>query len=135
MTAAKMAEVGTFAHVPIMLWSAPTSWLDRLGTQGGEAFDHGFLDCAAEAATAGLREARRTMEAANKIAGLDARTGSNVINAAWVAITEPVITVGALAAKLGLTTRATSTIINRLVDVGFLIEITRRDAWRAYSVA
>ena len=135
VAAAKMAEVGTLPHVPFMLWSAPTSWLDRLGTQGGEEFDHRFLDCAAEAATAGLREARRTMEAADKIPGLDARAGSKVTEAAWVAITEPVLTVGALAAHLALTTRATSTIINRLVDTGFLIEVTRRDAWRAYSIA
>ena len=134
IAAAKIAESGIINHAPFMIWSAPTSWLDRLGTQGGEAFEHGFLDAATEAATAGLRETKRIMEAATKIPGLDRRVGSNVTKAAWIAIAESVFTLGSLATKLSLTTRATSTIINRLVEAGFVTEITRRDAWRAYAI-
>lgn len=135
MAAAVLAETGAFRHAPLMIWSAPTSWLDRLGTQGGEAFEHGFLDAVAEAAMSGLREAKRLLDAASKIHELDSRRGSTITRAAGIAVAEPVITLSFLATKLSVTTRAASTIINRLVAAGFLVEITRRDAWRAYSIA
>ena len=134
LAAAKAKEVGARSSAPFLIWAAPTSRLDRLGSQGGEVFINGYLECVLEAMNAGIREARIVQGAAEKIPELDRRAGSSLIAGARVAIHEPVITVGVMAAKLRMTPRAASTVLLKLVEKGFLTEITRREAWRAYSI-
>lgn len=134
LAAAVFKQAGGGRAVPLPFWSAPNALHNKLSVQTGVTWTAGFLDCVARAGRAGLDELNKlqTVEAKARDLGRTAR--SKLPAALAFAIRTPVVTAKSLAAGIRMTPQAASVLVNQMVDMGVLLEATRRDSWRAFVV-
>ncbi len=127
--------------LPLPVWSAPPAMLHTLALKGAAAdateWTAGLLAITVEAARRAHGELRRLQDAERRgLALAAAGTARSRLPAALdAALRLPVLTSGTLAARAGISTRASLALVGRLVKGGVLREATGRGAWRAYALA
>lgn len=134
LAAALWRQHGFGRGISLPFWSAPLSRIDALATLSGAAFERAWLECVHEAALRARRELARLQAAERKTARLTARSHSHLPAAIAIALRIPVFTASHLAGRLGISTRAALTLIERMRAAGLLREMTGRTAWRAFAI-
>jgi len=118
--------------VPLPFWSAPELHHHRLGLRIGLEWMAQFLECVTAAATTGLRELTRLLEAEKKRVNIQATARSRLPDALDAVLRAPVVTADSLARALHVTPRAALGLLQQLMAAGFVREATGRASWRAF---
>ncbi|HWX51571.1 MAG TPA: helix-turn-helix domain-containing protein [Roseomonas sp.] len=129
---------GRLRHVALPFWSARPAGAFRLRRPGEDpaGWPLRMLERIRAAALRGLDELDRLQAAAEGMARLakQGRRSSSLGAVSDLALRRPVLTAGALAAKLGLTHQGALLLLDRLAGEGLLREITGRASFRAFAV-
>jgi hypothetical protein len=134
MAAAAWKLRGHGRSIPLPFWSAPNQHHHRLSPKTGVSFLAGWLDCVVRAARVGLDELERLQLLEAKAAEITGTKRAKLPAATRFVIRQPVITAGSLAAGLKITPPAASVLVKQMEKLGLIIEVTRRESWRAYVV-
>jgi hypothetical protein len=120
--------------IPLPVWSAPELLHHRLGLRIGLDWMAQFLECVTAAATTGLRELNRLLQAEKKRVDICVTARSRLPDALDAMLRAPVVTADSLAESLDVTPRAALGLLGQLTAAGILREVTGRASWRAYSL-
>ncbi len=125
-------ERGGTGYPGLLFWSAPVALLHRAAM----APDPLPLVVAAisEAAARARRELARLQVAEARLRAIGGTRRSRMPDAAAVVLRRSVITAGQLAAAIGVSSRAASGLIARMVAAKVLREATGRRSWRGFVV-
>jgi hypothetical protein len=120
--------------IPLPFWSAPELDHHRLTLRIGLDWMAQFLECVTAAATTGLRELARLLEAEQRRSDLRVTACSRLPDALEAVLRTPVVTAEALAQSIRVTPRAALGLLGQLVVAGVVQEITGRASWRVYAL-
>jgi hypothetical protein len=134
LAAAVWKEKGYGGSSPLPFWSAQTAHHHKLSMKAGLEWTIGALDCIARSARIGLDELERLQAVEGKIEDLGRAKRSMLPAALGHAIQMPIITTKSLADGLKLSPQAGTFLVKQMLEMDFLLEVTRRDSWRAFVV-
>jgi HTH DNA binding domain len=123
------------APIPLPFWSAPELDQHRLTLRIGVDWMAQFLECVTAAATTGLRELARALEAEKKRMDIHATARSRLADALDAVLRAPVVTADSLAKTLHVTPRAALGLLQQLMAAGVVREVTGRASWRAFALS
>ncbi|HXA15081.1 MAG TPA: helix-turn-helix domain-containing protein [Opitutaceae bacterium] len=122
------------APIPLPFWSASELDHHRLTLRFGLDWMAQFLECVTAAATTGLRELARLLEAEKKRMDIHATARSRLPDALDAVLRVPVVTADSLAQSIRVTPRAALGLLGQLAATGVVREVTGRASWRAYAL-
>jgi HTH DNA binding domain len=122
------------APIPLPFWSAPELDHHRLTLRIGLDWMAQFLECVTAAATTGLCELARLLEAEKKRMDIHATARSRLPDALDAVLRVPVVTADSLAQLIRVTPRAALGLLGQLAAAGVVREVTGRASWRAYAL-
>jgi hypothetical protein len=135
LAAAAWKKKGQGKTIPLPFWSAPNTLHNKLSLKTGLEWSHAWLDVVEHAARLGLEELENLRSAEDRSEELPAKTKRAKLPAALrFAIRQPVFTAASLARHIKITPPAASALVNQMEEAGLIKEVTKRKAWRAFTL-